>query len=93
MSQLHGYPTRSKTSEGTTNTDTNTNCSFAEETSKLRNDLVGNFYDLRDEIVNMKNIVIKNVQDENAQLKDTIANLQHKVITFEGATNPVEQYN
>ena len=42
-------------------TDNNTNCSFAEEISKLRNDLVGNFYDLRDEIINMKNIVIKKV--------------------------------
>ena len=71
-------------------TDNNTNCSFAEEISKLRNDLVGNFYDLRDEIINMKNIVIKKVQDENAQLKDTIVNLQHKVITFEAAMNSAE---
>ena len=90
MSQLHGYPTRSKTSEGTTNTDTNTNCSFAEETSKLRNDLVGNFHDLRDEIIDMKNIVIKKLHDEKAQLKDAISNLQLKVITFEATTNSVE---
>ena len=75
MSQLHGYPARSRTSEETTNTDTSTNCSFAEEISKLRNDLVGNFHNLRDEIINMKNIIIKKIQDENAQLKKTIANL------------------
>ena len=47
MSQLLGYPTRSRTSEETTNTDTSTNCNFAEEILKLRNDLVGNFHDLR----------------------------------------------
>ena len=40
----------------------------------------------------MKNI-IKKLQDENAQLKETIANLQHKVIILETATNYVEHYD
>ena len=92
MSQLHGYSTRSRTSEETTNTDTSTNWNFAEGISKLRNDLVGNFDDLRDEVINMENI-IKKLPDENAQLKETIANLQHKVIIVETATNSVEQYD
>ena len=91
MSQSHGYPTRSRTSEETTNTGTSTSCNFAEEIPKLRIDLVGNFYDLRDELINMKNIIIKKLQDENAQLKETIANLQ--VIILETATNSVEQYD
>ena len=60
MSQLLGYPTRSRTSEETTNTDTSTNCNFAEEISKLRNDLVGNFHDLRHEIINTKTLLSKN---------------------------------
>ena len=77
--------------EETTNTDASTNCNFAEEISKLWNDLVGNFNDLRDEIITMKNI--KKLQNENAQLKETITNLQHKVIIHETATNSVEQYN
>ena len=93
MSQLHGYPNRSKTSEETTNTDTSTYYNFGEEISKLRNDLVGNFHDLWDEIINMKNIIIKKLRDENAQLKETIANLQHKAIILETATNSVEQYD
>ena len=41
MSQLHGYPTHSKTSEETTNTDPSTNCNFPEEISKVLNNLVG----------------------------------------------------
>ena len=41
----------------------------------------------------MKNIIIKKLQDQNAQLKQTIANLQHKVIILETATNSVEQYD
>ena len=36
---------------------------------------------------------IKKLQDENAQLKEAIANLQHKVIILETATNSVEQCN
>ena len=91
MSQSHGYPTRSRTSEETTNTDTSTNCNFAEEISKLRIDLVGNFHGSRDEFINMKNIIIKKLQGENAQLKETIPNLQHKVIILETATNSVKQ--
>ena len=55
--------------------------------------MVGNLHDLRDEFINMKNIILKKLQDENAQLKETIANLQHKVIILETATNSVEQYD
>ena len=55
--------------------------------------MVGNFHDLRDEMINTKNIIIKNIRDENAQLKKTIANLQHKVIILETATNSVEQHD
>ena len=56
MSQSHLYPTRSRTYEETINADTSTNCNFTEEISKLRIDLVGNFHDLWDEFINMKNI-------------------------------------
>ena len=89
MPRSHGYPTRSRTSEETTNTDTSTNCNFSEEISKLRIDLVGNFHDLRDEFINMKDIIIEKLQDENAHLKETIANLPHKFILLETATNSV----
>ena len=93
MSQSHGYPTRNRTSGETTNTDTSTNCNFAQDISKLRIDLIGNFQDLQDEFINMKNVIIEKLQDENAQLKETIANLQHKVIILKTATNSVEQYD
>ena len=69
MSQLYGYPTRSKTSEETTYTDTTSNFNFPEEIL-LHNDVVGNFHDFWDEIFSIKNI-IKKLQDKNAQLKKT----------------------
>ena len=46
MSQSHGYSTRSRSSEETTNGDTSANCNFVEEISILRIDLVGNVHDL-----------------------------------------------
>ena len=49
-----------------------------------------NFYDLRHEIINVK--TWKN-QDENAQLKQTMANFKHKIIILETPTNSVEQYD
>ena len=55
--------------------------------------MVGNFLDVRDEIIYMRNIIIKKIQDENTQLKETIANLQYKVIILETATNSVEEYD
>ena len=55
--------------------------------------MVGNFHDLRDEFINMKNIIIKKLQAENAQFKETIANLQHKVIILETVMNSVEHYD
>ena len=88
MSQFHGYPTRSRTSEETTNTDTSTNCNFAEEILKLRIDLVWNFHDLRDELINMKNIIIKKLQDENAHWRKLLQTYNTK-----SATNSVEQYD
>ena len=36
---------------------------------------------------------MKKRQDENAQLKETIANLQHKVTILETATNSLQQYD
>ena len=74
MSKLHGSRTYSETSEETSNTDTSTSCNFAEEISKeqteqFRNNLVGNFHDLMDEIMNMKSIIIKKLQDKNTQMK------------------------
>ena len=58
ISQLHGYPTRSKPSERRTNSGTSSSCNFAEEVLKVHNDLVGKFYDLRNEIINVKYFIV-----------------------------------
>lgn len=75
------------------NAGTTLNCNFGEEISKLCNELVGNFHDLSNEIMEVKLVNIKKLQDTNAQVKKTLANLQHKVIFQETATNSVEQYD
>ena len=55
------HDTLSEKLEETTNADSSSNCNFAEEISKLRNELVGNFHDLRDEIMEVKLVIIKNL--------------------------------
>ena len=70
-------------------TTTSSNCNFTEKVLNLCNNLVRNFHNLRHEIINVKNMIIKKLQVENAQLKETIANLQQKVIILEVATNSV----
>lgn len=69
--------------EETTNVDTsNSNCNFPEEISKSCNNFVGNFHDLRDEIVGVNRIIIKKIQNENTQLKGTTANFYCKRIAI-----------
>lgn len=62
MSQFHGYPTRSKISEKTKNVNTCPSCNFAEEISKLCYNLVRNFHDFQDEIIDFKNCNKKTLQ-------------------------------
>ena len=59
ISQLHGYPIRSKPSEETAKANTSSNCNFAEEISKLCKNLIRNFHDLRDEILSMLKTLLK----------------------------------
>ena len=52
------------------------------EISKLREELVENFKksftDIKDEIINLKKVIIKNLQNENKRLNDAVNQLQEK---------------
>ena len=53
-----------------------------DEISKLREELVDDFKkrftDIKDEIINLKKIVIKNLQNKNKRLDDVVNQLQEK---------------
>ena len=44
------------------------------------------------ELLNIKDVVLKNLQDENQRLRSKIGNLEKKVISLEGNGNLLEQY-
>ena len=66
------------------------------EMSKLREELMENFNksfnDIKDEIINLKQVKIKNFQNENKRLNDVVNQLQEKTISLESKSNSVEQY-
>ena len=47
---------------------------------------------LKDEIINLKHIVIKNLQDENARLKEKCEKLENRVAILESNHNDLAQY-
>ena len=62
--------------------------------SKLREELVENlkkrFTDIKDQIINCKEVKIKNLQNENKRLDDVVNHLQEKIICLEFKSNSVE---
>ena len=65
---------------------------FADELSRLRTDLLENFNTLKDEVINMKEVVIKALKEENQRLKEKILEMDAKVINLETRVNATEQY-
>ena len=87
MSSTHDYNTRSKEMSDS---------KILVEISKLREELVENFKkiftDIKGEIINLKEVAIKNLQNENKRLNYVVNQLQEKVISLESKSNSVEQY-
>ena len=50
------------------------------------------FIDNKDEIINLKEVIIQNLQNENKRLNAIVNQLQEKIITLESKSNSVEQY-
>ena len=48
--------------------------------------------DLKDAINNLKDVIIKRLQDENAILRDCCSKLEQRLVAFESSTNNLEQY-
>ena len=48
--------------------------------------------ELKKEINNLKDVIIKRLQDENVILRDRCSKLEQKLVEFEYSTNNLEQY-
>ena len=47
---------------------------------------------MKDEFLNMKDVIIKRLQDENALLRSRCSKLEDEVVSLESLVNQVEQY-
>ena len=59
---------------------------------KLEKSIVQSINSLKDEIINLKDIVIKNLQDENARLKVKCEKLENRVAILESNHDDLAQY-
>ena len=59
---------------------------------KLEKSIVQSINSLKDEIINLKDIVIKDLQDENAWLKEKCEKLENRVAILESNHNDLAQY-
>ena len=59
---------------------------------KLEKSIVQSINSLKDEIINLKDIVIKDLQDENAWLKEKCEKLENRVAILESNHNDLVQY-
>ena len=84
----HEYHTRSK---DTINADPPNLLStlFNVESTFIQN--ITNLKD--DEVINLKDIIIKNLQDENKRLKTKVNVLENKIIDLEIQNNNADQYS
>ena len=87
LSGNHEYHTRSK---DTINADPP---DLLSALSKVESTLMQNITNLKDEVIHLKDIVIKNLQDEKKRLKTKVNVLQNKITDLEIQNNNADQHS
>ena len=88
MMSAHDYDIRVKKQELCSNQDDNL---LAKMEENILNNMNSKFVDLKNEISNLKYIIIKRLQDENQQLQEKCKKLEEKVINVESDVNSLNQ--
>ena len=70
----------------------NDNASSHDPLVKLEENIINCINNLNEEIVNLKEIVIKRSQDENEKLRAKCSTLEDKVVSLEQNPNSLERY-
>ena len=73
----HDYSTRTKNQEEKNNTSV--------ALANLEPNLLGELSSLKDEVINLKDVIIRNIQEENVKLRSSVEILQNRF-------NYLEQY-
>ena len=61
--------------------------------SKVKFTLIQNITNLKDEVISLEDIIIKNFQDENKRLKTKVNVWENKIIHLEIQNNNLDQYS
>lgn len=90
----HNYNTRNNSLSIIEEREENesTSCNTIEFIKSLETKLLARFDGIDQELLNIKDVVIKNLQVENQKLRYKINQLENKVISLEANTNSLEQY-
>ena len=93
----HPYKTRSQTFDGSSdtsgsNTSSTTSVATSENIANLETKLLSRFDKLIKKLLNVKDVIIKNLQAENERLREKVSNLESKVTSLEINQNKLEQY-
>ena len=87
------HKTRSQTVVGSSDTSCPaTNVATSENITNLEINLMSPFDELTKELLNVKDIIIKNLLVENKSLREKVSNLESKVTTLKINQNKLEQY-
>ena len=93
MITSHPYNTRSENVDDKKNTSSTTSSVTTSETiTSLETKLLSRFDELSNELLNVKDVIIKNLQSEDQLLKEKISSLENKIISLETSQNILEQY-
>ena len=96
LTSTHNYNTRS--SNDATNRTNFTTVSSESDTAtldplaNLESKLLARFDAVQSELLNVKNIIIKNLREENERLREKVSQLDKKIISLESRHNMLEQY-
>ena len=92
----HNYYTRSSNdaTNSMTSTPDDSNPIFVtlDPNSSLETKLLAHFHEVQNEHLNVKNIIMNNLQEENERLRKRVSFLDKKFISLETIYNMLEQY-
>ena len=92
----HSYNTRSSNEAtnrpNSTSVNSEPNVEVPDPISILEKKLLARFDDIQSELLNVKDIIIKNLQEENERLRKRVSCLDEKIIALESRHNMLEQY-
>ena len=66
--------------------------SLSEEMSKLKAELVREFRTVKDEIIDLKEVIIQNLRNECNRLNNVVSEMSLKIVDLESKCNSLEQY-